>query len=116
LWNNYSFLLVSAFDGIMLAQDCQQRNMGRLVEVVFQHEHAIFVGNSMNNARFEDWNFYTHGIEMGCQLQVTKSKQHTFPQIESKILSIGRNIRMMQIASSHGGKFIRNKKGKLLFP
>jgi hypothetical protein len=23
---------------------------------------------------------------------------------------------MMQIASSHGGKFIRNKKGKLLFP
>ncbi len=77
--------------------------MEHLVELVFQHEHAIFVGNSTNNAKFEDWNVYTHGIEMGCQLQVTKSKQHTFLQIESKILSIERNIIMMQIASSHGG-------------
>lgn len=77
--------------------------MGCLVEVVLQHEHATFVENSTNNARYEGWNFYTHGIEMGCQLQVTKSKQHTFPQIESKMLSIERNIRMTQIASSHGG-------------
>ncbi len=71
--------------------------MGRLVDVVFQHEHAIFGKNLTNNARSEDWNFYTHGIEIGCQLQVTKLKQHTFLQIESKILSVGRNIKMTHV-------------------
>jgi hypothetical protein len=43
------------------------RNMGCLVEVVFGHEHTIFIrGNSTHNVRFASWNFYTQGVVMDC--------------------------------------------------